>query len=104
MGGAGGDIGTGKPPAGVLAGLTWLTWTVRQTMSSSYVTWYALGTLFIKKGLTSTLRRSSHHEDEVTFVIRIADYRSWRWGHLLVCEGESLANHVHIGDWILSRR
>ena len=49
-GGAGGDIGTGKLPAGVLAGLTWLTWTVRQTMSSSYVTWYALGTLFIKKG------------------------------------------------------
>ena len=37
-GGAGGDIGTGKPPVGTLAGLAWLTWTVRQTMSSSYVT------------------------------------------------------------------
>ena len=49
-GGAGGDTGTGKPPVGVLAGLIWLTCTVLQTMSSSYVTWYALGTLFTKKG------------------------------------------------------
>ena len=41
MGGKGGsevDIGMGKPSAGILAGLTWLTCTVRYTMSSSYVT------------------------------------------------------------------
>ena len=49
-GGAGGNTGTGKPPTGVLAGLTWLTCTVLQTMSSSYVTWYALGTFLTTKG------------------------------------------------------
>ena len=51
--------------------------------------------------LTGTLWRSCHHEDEVVFVVWIDGHRSWRWGHLLVGEGETLLHHVDIGNGIL---
>ena len=44
--------------------------------------------------LTGTLGRSSHHEDETTFVIRVNSHSSWRWGHLLVGESEALLHNV----------
>ena len=65
---------------------------------------YYKGALPPWRQLASTLRRSGHHEDEVTFVIWIAGFRSWSGGHLLVREGESLAHHLYIGDWVLGRR
>ena len=51
--------------------------------------------------LTGTLWRSGHHKDEVFFMVWIDSHRSWRWGHLLVGEGEALSHHVDIGDGIL---
>ena len=54
--------------------------------------------------LTSTLWRSRHHEDEITFVVGVAGLRSWRESHLLVGEGESLFDHLNICDWVLCRR
>ena len=51
--------------------------------------------------LTGTLWRSSHHEDEITFVIRVNSHRSGRWGHLLVYEGEALLHYAHIGCGVL---
>ena len=67
-----------------------------------------VGDPFYQKGalpswcqLTCTLRRSSHHEDEVIFAIWIDGHRSWRWGHLLVSEGETLAYHLNISDRVL---
>ena len=54
--------------------------------------------------LIGALRRRSHHEDEITFVIRVSSHRSWRWGHLLVSEGQALSHRFYIGSWILWRR
>ena len=34
-------------------------------------------------------------------MIWIDGHRSWRWGHLLVSEGETLAYHINISDWVL---
>ena len=65
---------------------------------------YHKGALPPWRQLASTLRRSGHHEDEITFVIGVAGFRSWRGSHLLVCESESLAHHIYIGDWVLCRR
>ena len=48
--------------------------------------------------LIRTLGRSRHHEDEITFVIGAVGLRSWRGSHLLVSEGEALADHVNIGN------
>ena len=67
-----------------------------------------VGDPFYQKGalppgcqLTGTLRRSGHHEDEIILVICIDGHRSWRWGHLLVSEGETLLDHIDICDWVL---
>ena len=65
---------------------------------------YDKGALPPWRQLASMLRRSGHHEDEVTFVIGVAGFRSWRESHLLVCESESLAHHFYISDWVLGRR
>ena len=51
--------------------------------------------------LTGALGRSSHHENETTFVIRFNSHRSWRWGNLLVGECEALPHCFYIGGWIL---
>ena len=46
--------------------------------------------------LISTLRRSCHREDEASLAIWVSSNRSWRWGHLLLGEGDALLNRLHI--------
>ena len=46
--------------------------------------------------LVGTLGRSSHREDEASLAVWVGSDRSWRWGHLLVGEGEGLLDCLHI--------
>ena len=46
--------------------------------------------------LISTLGRSCHSEDETFLAIWVGGNRSWRWGHLLVGEGEALLYCLYI--------
>ena len=61
---------------------------------------YLKGALPPWSQLISTLRRSCHHEDEITFVIGVVGLRNWRGSHLLVSEGEALADHINISNRI----
>ena len=46
--------------------------------------------------LVGTLGSSRHREDEVSLAAWVGSDRSWRWGYLLVGEGEVLFHCLHI--------
>ena len=46
--------------------------------------------------LVGTLGKSCHREDEASLTVWVGSDRSWRWGHLLVGEGEALLDCLHI--------
>ena len=100
-------MGTGKPPGGALAGLDMVHMHSAPYHPVLIGHLIGVGDPFDRKGalppwcqLVGTLGRSRHHEDEVTFVIWAVGLRSWRGSHLLVSEGEALADHVNIGHGV----